>query len=173
MATVARQPELFGQTIMWPSRFRMLFLLVVSLELCTLIGLTSYSIEENAEHGPDANDDSQLRRAGLSYGTAVLLVTLAVWYFVMHGTLFERRLEVIFFMIASSAMCAFVLFQFFNPGDDSSGLPRAARLARLTLVCASQPLNLVGGILLVRSMDWLAFHLVGGDDRLQVNRGGG
>ena len=172
MPSGSQRPRIFGQAFMRPSRARLLFLVAVSLELVALIGLTSYSIEENAERGPDANADPASREAGLSYSTAVLLVILAVWYFVLHGTLFERRLEISFFMLASLALCMFVLFQYLNPGQDTSGLPKGARVARLVLVCASQPLNLVGGVMLIRSMDWLAFHLVGGDDKLQVGREG-
>lgn len=161
-----QRPSLCGQAIQKPSGLTLVFLLTVSLELLALVALTSLSLDENARHKHSAETEDA-REAGLSYGTAVLLVTLAVWYFLVHGTLFERRLEVMIFVAASLCMMLFVIYQFVNPGADTSGLPRDARLARLTLVCASQPLNVVGGVIIVRNMDWLAFHLVGADEHLQ------
>jgi hypothetical protein len=104
-----------------------------------------------------------VEQSGFAYTVALLWTEVAVGIFLVDGIMLERRLEVVFFIAASLLLCAYVIYGYFQ--NDS--LPSSSRRLRLILVLAAQPINLGGGIWTSMNMEWLAFHVVGGDPVLQ------
>jgi hypothetical protein len=152
----SNQPTCCGMPIQPPDRKRVFFLVVVSIEILVILGLTSWTIQEI--HFPLTDDT----RYALSYALVIIINCLFNLYFVFHGVLRERREELWAFFVASLLVLAYTAYQYFVSCGDSECL------ARFILSAILQPFNIGFGLYIIDGMAWLAYRIGGADQHVQA-----
>lgn len=134
--------------VSWPDTKRWLFFAFASAQIITVIGITAAVIDQH--NSADDNID-------LAYAVSLLLTAIAMWYFVANGIFFEQKWRIIFFMVATILVFAYTLYGYLRAKTDF----KDEQLVRLIIASVSLPINLVCSYLLIRDMDWLAWHIAG------------
>lgn len=133
------------------------FLLFIVVEGMAILGTTMWAMSTLRYPLDDTT------RPSFAYGCTIMFNCFVVVYFVIHGTLRERKEELYAFLFASVGVGAYVIYNFFTGIYEWD-----VRLTRLILVASAQPFNIAGGVYVLRNMDWLAFHVAGANLNVQT-----
>lgn len=150
-------PTCCGTEILLPARSTLYFLIFVVVEGLAVIGTTMWAMSTLTY---PLDDDT---RPSFAYGCTIIFNCLVVVYYVIHGTLRERKEEIYAFLLASVGVGAYVIYNYFTGIYELD-----VRLTRLILLVCMQPINIAGGIHVLRNMDWLAFHVAGANLNIQA-----
>ncbi|EDQ92274.1 uncharacterized protein MONBRDRAFT_35384 [Monosiga brevicollis MX1] len=131
-----------------------LYLAAVLVQLGVLLGSLIYSAAQ--KHLPLRRE---VDKDMLAYEIATAWTVFCVMFLVCDGLFLEKRLAIYMFAGSSILMGAYLLYDYF---EGTGGVTQ--RLFRLILGCLAQPLNVVGGLVVAANMQWLEFHIVGGDE---------
>eukprot|EP00049_Salpingoeca_infusionum_P019122 m.360331 g.360331 ORF g.360331 m.360331 type:complete len:320 (+) comp18986_c0_seq1:240-1199(+) len=134
------------------------------VEILLVVGLTVWAMVDIRNTINKQPFDQHKLHQELVFAGMLIFNAACVLFFVIHGVYFERKWELIFFMLASVLTTAYVIYSFVEKDDD---LSQGERIARLAVGSVSLPINVIGGIWILNDLGWNAFHVVGARPDLQ------
>ncbi|KNC80027.1 hypothetical protein, variant [Sphaeroforma arctica JP610] len=155
-SSAAIRTDYFGETIRNVNKRSYTFLVLMLIELLALLTMSLY-------HVWDDFPVTSKTRSDFVYSLVLALNILFCMYYVIHGVLKERSIELFTFLAGSLILTAYVIYEFVIYNGDRE---LENRKWRMIVCCLCEPFNIIGAMYVARGFGWVNFIIIGADMEL-------